>query len=95
MSRKNSVHQKKVRRLRRALQVSPPAYINLLEYMVDHGYAPTKKEATEIILAKRVRADSHPLGVARAYDPVLDREVEYVSPFVPAELRGRIVVSSN
>lgn len=40
-----------------------PAYINLIEYMLDRRMARSKREAKEMILAKRVKVDSHPLGV--------------------------------
>ena len=94
MSRRNSRDQKAIRRLRRALQVTPPGSIDLVAWLVDNGHAKSKRAARELILAKKVKADSHPLGIDRGYDKLLDREVEYVNPLVPAELRGRIIVSN-
>lgn len=91
---------KKVRRMRRALNRRPlQASINLLEYLVDRRLARSRREAREMILAKRVVVDSHPLGIGRA--PVAAKndkgeiEVEIkdvVHPVVPADLRSKITI---
>lgn len=44
---------------RRAL----PAYFDLVTWLVDNGHARTKPEAKRIILDKKVKHESHTLGV--------------------------------
>jgi hypothetical protein len=95
MSQKNSKEAKALRRLRRALQVSPPGKLDLVQYLIDRGHASSIKAARELILAGRVRADSHRLGVKAYHDPLLDKQVEYVDPIIPTEFRDRIMVLSD
>jgi tyrosyl-tRNA synthetase len=58
------IKTKQVNKLRRQLRKGRlSAHINLLEYLVDRRMAKSRKEARELILAKRVKVDSHPLGV--------------------------------
>lgn len=95
-----SITDKKVRRMRRALSRRPlQASINLLEYLVDRRLANSRREAREMILAKRVRSDSHPLGIGRAPVAVKNDkgeiEVELqdvVHPVIPADLRDKITI---
>jgi hypothetical protein len=91
------IEVKQRRRAAKALRRSTlPAYINLIEWLKDRRYASTTGEAQKILLAGRVQADSHKLGVKRM--PVLQadqtiREQDVVQPIVPAELRSRIIVT--
>lgn len=82
-------------RIRKALRRTPPAYFDLVQWLRDRKYARTNKEARELILAKRVKADSHALGVGEqfVYTPEGPKMVEVVMPHVPVEFKGRVVVS--
>ncbi len=90
------IEAKQRRRAAKALRrQSPPAFIDLVQWLKDRRYARTTGEANRIILAKRVMADSHPLGIKRV--PTLlpnqtIKEQDVVSPLIPAAHRGRIVV---
>ena len=60
------IEQKKRRRVAKALRRSSlPAYFDLWTWLIQHGHAKTRKEAREVILAKRVKANSHTLGVTQ------------------------------
>lgn len=100
------IEQKKRRKAIRALSRHPlPARINLIEWLMDRSHAGTRKEAQELILAKRVRTGSHVLGVVvdrvpgptAAMEQALGRpqtliEKEVVAPLVNAEFRKSIIV---
>jgi hypothetical protein len=100
------IEQKQRRRVAKTLRRRPlPAYIDLVEWLVARGHAPTKRAARDLILAKRVRSESHTLGVQRERVPgpkamleyALGREVtmveeDVVQPLVPANLRDTIIV---
>jgi ribosomal 50S subunit-recycling heat shock protein len=61
---KRPIKAKQVAKLRKALRRGRlDSFIDLVEYLVDRRMAKSKREARELILAKRVRVDSHPLGV--------------------------------
>ncbi len=61
---KRPIEQKQRTRVSRAIRrTGLPARIDLIEWLLGHSYASTKKEAKEIILAGRVRAGSHTLGI--------------------------------
>lgn len=77
-----SRQDKKIRALRKALRQTPTCYINLIEWLVDRGYADTTGQAQELIKDGRVMAESHPLGLRD----------DLVSPLVPASLRAEIYV---
>jgi hypothetical protein len=89
--------EKKLRRFRKQLRKNAsnvPALIDLVDYLRTRGHASTTGEARKIILAGRVRADSHTLGVRRV--PTMDGDkvamVDIVDPLIPADLRGAIQV---
>lgn len=69
--------------------------MDLVQWLRDRGHADTVRKANALILNRQVRSESHPLGIARAYDAQLDREVEYVNPYVPASLRNTIQVIND
>lgn len=101
------IEQKQRRRVAKALRRSTrPTSFDLIEYLMSRGYANTKREAREMILAKRVKSESHILGVKQAMVPgpkselelALGREVtmvqkDVVAPIVPSSLRRSITVS--
>lgn len=97
------IEAKRRRRVAKALRRrSLPAYFDLVQWLVDHDHVRTKREAREIILAKRVRANSHILGVksmpvatqVMRFGKVEVKEQDVVVPFVATELRPDIVVLS-
>lgn len=98
---------KKANRLRKAFRQSPPAYINLIDWLMDHGHANTKRQAKDILLAGRVRSESHVLGVQKVerLKPVAklsnlasrERETEMVDevrPVVSAKFRKTLHVKA-
>ena len=98
MSRR-PIERKQRRRAAKALRRRPlPAFIDLVEWLKTHGHASTTGEARQIILDKRVKSDSHTLGVKNV--PTLQpngtvKDEDVVSQAVPADLRGRIRVTSE
>jgi hypothetical protein len=59
------VEQKKRRRVAKAVRRQKlPAYFDLFQWLIDRGHAKSRREARELVLAKRVKADSHVIGVA-------------------------------
>lgn len=93
MSARNRPQEKKLRQLHRAIRKGRiPAYIDLVQWLRDRRYADTAGGARAIILAGRVKSESHVLG--KGY--VLNRsgqKVEVLDPRVPARLRDSITVS--
>lgn len=82
-------------RIRKALRRTPPAYFDLIQWLRDRGYANTNKQARELILARRVKADSHALGVAPAPVRMPDGKVEMVDTVfrhVPVEVKRDVTV---
>jgi hypothetical protein len=84
--------RKKLRKLRRLMRRTPPAYINLFEWLKDRGYAQTTGEARTMILAGQVKSESHTVGIAKAYDPLFQQEVPYAEPFIKASLKDGLRV---
>ena len=90
------IEQKQRRRAAKALRRrTPETSIDLVQWLKDRRYCTTTGAAHKIILAKRVMADSHPLGVKKV--PVLQpdmtiKEEDVVQPLVPSKLRSRITV---
>jgi hypothetical protein len=71
------------------------SYIDLIDWLKTRGYAQTTGEARRIILARRVRSESHPLGVRKVSQLSAQgkvEDVEVVDPYVPAELRPTLRV---
>lgn len=94
---KRPIEQKKRRRVAKLLRKQPlDAYFDLVQWLLDHDHARTKRAARTLILSKQVRANSHVLGVER--QPVLKDGVvtiqEVVAPYVLAELKPDVVVLS-
>lgn len=82
-------------RIRKALRRTPPAYFDLVQWLLDRDYANTKRQARELILAKRVKAESHTLGVAKAPVRMPDGKIEMVDtvfPHVPVEFKRDVSV---
>lgn len=62
---KRPIRIKQANRLRKALRNTPETYIDLIDWLKQHRYAQTSGEAEKIILAGRVRSESHKLGIAK------------------------------
>lgn len=92
MSKRPS-RDKKIRRLRKALRRTPTAYLDLIDWLETHGYADTAGQARTIILAGRVKRDSHTLGIATITMPD-GSEHKMAERYVPAENRKYITVAS-
>lgn len=81
------IEQKQRKRVSKALRRQPlPAYFDLVQWLIDHDYASTKRKARALILADRVRAGSHILGMETL------NEQRVVSPYIRVDLRPDIVV---
>lgn len=92
---KRPIQEKKIRKLTRALRKAgaPAANIDLIDWLQTRGYARTVGDATRLLLAGKVRVESHVVGrqkVPSAYQP--DKEVWGIAPLIPAHHRGKIVV---
>lgn len=84
------IQKKKLRRLRKALRRTPEGYIDLVRWLKDRGHAQTTGQANKIILAGRVRSESHKLGIMPVPYMGADGEVivqNVVAPHVPAVFR--------
>lgn len=94
---KRPIEAKKRRRVAKQLRRKPlPAYFDLVQWLIDHGHAGTRRAARELILAKRVKSDSHPLGVVKALvekDGIAVAQ-DIVDPRVPVARRSNIIVSN-
>lgn len=91
------VTAKKIAKLRRSIQKNGgalPVYIDLIDWLKTRGHAQTTGEAKKIILARRVKSESHALGIKR--EPMLVKNkvelVDTVDPYVPATLRETLHV---
>lgn len=104
---KRPILTKRANRLRKAMRRSPDGYIDLVDYLKSRGHAQTTGEAEAIILAGRVRSESHKLGIGKgqklkaesriavAVRPLTAddfEEVPVVQRHVPASVRGTIQV---
>lgn len=88
---------KKLNRLRKSLRVSLPAYIDLIDWLKTRRYVQTTGEAERLILAGRVKSESHTLGIAKVKRLTPDykiEEVEVVNRFIPAEFRATLRVEA-
>lgn len=89
---KRDITAKKLYRLRKQLARQPlPAYINLIEWLQDHRHAQTAGAARKLLLAGRVKVDSHPVG--RMPVPGGSSDEFLLSPYTAAENRSRIMVT--
>ena len=99
---KRSINKKRADKMRRVMSRRPALeYIDLVQYLKDHGHANTSGEARELIELGNVMADSHPLGQKAIYEGghmdgnkgVPTRRLQG-RPHVPAGLRERIRVKA-
>ena len=86
---------KKIRRLRKLLRVTPPRYINLVDWLQTRGHAQTAGGARKLLIEGKVTKGSHSIG--RMAVPIVDaegdsEEVFLPAPIVPADWRSEILV---
>lgn len=87
---KRPITAKKLNRLRKALRRTPQGHINLIQYLKDRSYVNTSGGAKAMLVAGRVRVDSHVVG--RKPDP-LNPDEFVIDPLISAEYRDRIIVA--
>lgn len=96
MSARNRKDAKKIRTLERALRKDRlPKWINLVDWLKDHGHADTAGGARKIIQEERVMVESHILGKTILEIPGPDEKLEKKEifwPFVAASQRSSIHV---
>lgn len=68
MSRRNTPSQKKLRRLRKVLRRSLPAYFDLYEWLETRGYADTSGQCRALVLAGRLKSESHTVGIVEGVE---------------------------
>jgi hypothetical protein len=98
---KRPLNIKRAKKLRRLIKAtSPIGYIDLVQWLQDHGHAQTAGEARDLIQVGNVMADSHPLGMKEIHEaPHFDGPGRMPTlrltgrPLIPAGLRGRIRVT--
>lgn len=87
------------RKVIKALRRTPAAYFDLVRYLRDRRYAGTKRQARALILAGKVKSDSHTLGIGKGIE--FDREtgefkqIDIVLPHVPVELKRNVTVDAE
>lgn len=87
---------KRARRMRRAIERKPlPAFIDPVWWLVTRGHAKSSREARDLILAGRLKSESHTVGIAT--EPRLQngevRETKVVAR-VPVAMRSTLRVES-
>lgn len=92
-----SIESKKLNRLRKALRRTPDRYIDLVDWLQTRGHADTAGQARKIILARRVKSESHVLGIVKMPQLVGNKveDVDTVQPLVPASLRPTLHVAAK
>lgn len=85
---------KKANRIRKALRRTPPSNFDLVQWLLDHRYASTKREAREMLIAGKVKSESHVLG--REQMPTLVKgqvKLEWAAqPIVSVSVRDKLTV---
>lgn len=91
---------KQLNKLRKALRRTPPTFIDLPDYLVLRRMAKSRRHARELMLAGKVKRESHVVGRRREQVPVVVKgerklvEQWVVDPMVGSDARGMITVSS-
>lgn len=83
--------------MRKAVTRKPlPAFIDLVPWLKERGYAQTNGAARDIILAGRVKSESHTVGIAEELRPQPDGSVknEKVVARVPIAMRSTLRVEA-
>lgn len=90
MSARNTREAKKRRRLLKALRNTPPAYVDLRDWITLRVRC-SRRMAERVLLAGGLMVDSHPVGFRWTKDPLTGESVKVLDPWLPAEFRSRIV----
>jgi hypothetical protein len=102
MSRR-PIAEKQAARRRKSLRNTPPAFFDLVQWLIDHKHASTRKAARELILGGRVKSGSHVIGVEKDQQVVtrtilgavkVERK-DTVNPRVPRDIRSTLMVLSG
>ncbi len=80
--------EKKKRRLVKSLRNTPPAWIDLIDYLKLRTRCTTGK-AKAALMAGVLYVDSHPIGYKWEKNQY-GESVKVLDPYVPAHLRGQI-----
>lgn len=56
-------NRKAAAKMRKAMRRTPKAFFDLFEWLVIRGYADTHGQARKVILNKRVKSESHVVGI--------------------------------
>ena len=92
---KRPIKQKKLRRLRKAVERTPlPAYIDLIDWLKTRRYAQTTGQAIRMLEQGKVRSESHVVGREKRIMLVKDeqRELWVAAPRVPSYMRDTLTV---
>jgi hypothetical protein len=85
---KRPIIEKKANRVRKAVSRKQlPAYVDLFRWLKLHGYAQTSGECRKLILDKRLKSDSHTIGLQKQGDKTI------VDRYAPASVRSGLSVS--
>lgn len=99
---------KQRRKVAKAFRQELPRFFDLVQWLIDNGHAKTRREARDIILAKRVKSESHTVGIHQVLAPgptaLMDAlagrqpkmEVkDEVNPRVSVDMRQNLTVASS
>lgn len=78
----------------RKMTTSPPAVIDLIEY-VKFRTRCTTGMAIKVIMSDALMVDSHPIGYKWQMNAVQGRNVKVLDRYVPEEFRDRIRIVNN
>lgn len=89
---KRPIIEKKKARLIRSLNNTPPAWIDLIDYVKLRTRC-TTGTAKKILLSGALKIDSHPVGFKWEADPMRQGEViKVLYPYLDAKHRGNILI---
>jgi hypothetical protein len=94
---KRPIRRKQANRLRKAMRRTPDQFIDPVRWLIDHNHARTKREARELILAGRLRAESHKVGfqeVEAFNDKLKGLEKRKIIVGVPLQSKSNLTVAS-
>lgn len=86
MSRRNSLEEKKRRRAAKLFRATPPAWIDLEEYVMVRAKC-SRATAKKVILSGAIRIDSHPIGFK-----LTKNDGKEYAPMIPAKHRDALTV---
>lgn len=96
---KRTIVSKRMARLRKEFNRTPlPAYLDLINWTKDHSDATTNQQAIKLILAGKVKSESHVIGITEEnqWDVTGTKveKVKVVTPRVSATLRDTLTVTA-